>query len=131
MSQMSEPLSYPVLAQSITNSYPTPTQTNLPKPEQHGRNGCLILHDTSENENMCRFMSSGDGCFQAADAVQAHAIPAASWREKCEDAVHSAKHHDSPVHIGRENAPQNMRFQLVYQCAFISECIFYVLQFAV
>lgn len=40
-------------------------------------------------------MSSGDGCFQAAGAVQAHAIPAASQREKYQDAMHSAKHHDS------------------------------------
>lgn len=99
----------PCSSQSIMISYSSPTLTNLPKPEQHGSNGCLILHDTSENENMCRFMSSGDGCFRAAGAVQAHAIAAASWRQKKQDAVHSAKHHDSLYTWAGENAPQNMQ----------------------
>lgn len=117
MSQMSEPLSYPLyrlLAQSIMISYPSPTLTNLPKPEQHGSSGCLISHDTSENENMCRFMSSGDGCFQAAGAVQAHAIAATSlWGEKTQNkktrcsAPHQTSHQS--VHIGWENAPQKMQ----------------------
>lgn len=63
MSHMSEVLSYPMLARFMMIFYPSPTLTNVSKPEQHGRNEYLILYDTFENENMYRFMSSSDGCF--------------------------------------------------------------------